>query len=94
MPKVSYTKFNISVGFRVTGKTSLIKALTGERNMAPMDKLFATLDVTVHAGLLPNSLKVLYTDTVGFISDIPTELIASFAATLDDMLSAVSALCP
>ncbi len=57
--------------------------------MVPLDQLFATLDVTVHAGLLPNRLKVLYVDTVGFISDIPSELIASFGATLEDMLTAV-----
>ena len=57
--------------------------------MVPLDKLFATLDVTVHAGLLPNRTKVLYVDTVGFISDVPTELIASFRATLHDMLTSV-----
>ena len=58
--------------------------------MVPLDKLFATLDVTAHAGLLPSRTKVLFIDTVGFISDIPTDLIASFTATLHDMLTAVS----
>ena len=58
--------------------------------MMPLDRLFATLDVTVHVGSLPNRTKVLYVDTVGFMSDIPTELIASFSATLHDMLTAVS----
>lgn len=72
------------------GKTSLIKALTGDQSMQPKDQVFATLDVTVHAGFLPNNMKVLYIDTVGFISSIPTELIASFSATLEDMLDAVS----
>jgi len=57
--------------------------------MQPRDKLFATLDVTLHAGLLPNRLKVLYVDTVGFISDIPTTLVESFAATLEDIAGAV-----
>ena len=57
--------------------------------MEPKDQLFATLDVTVHAGNLLNNMKVLYVDTVGFISDIPTELIESFAATLQDMIDAV-----
>lgn len=71
------------------GKTSLIKALTGEKSMQPRDQLFATLDVTVHAGFLPNRLKVLFVDTVGFISDIPTTLVESFAATLEDIASAV-----
>ena len=73
----------------ISGKTSLIKALTGEQAMEPRDQLFATLDVTAHAGLLPNRTKVLYVDTVGFISDIPTSLIESFAATLEDVSSAV-----
>ncbi len=72
------------------GKTSLIKALTGEQEIEPLDQLFATLDVTAHRGVLPNYMKVLYVDTVGFISDIPTDLIASFSATLNDMLTAVS----
>jgi 50S ribosomal subunit-associated GTPase HflX len=72
------------------GKTSLIKALTGERELEPKDHLFATLDVTVHAGILPSRLKVLYVDTVGFISDIPSNLIESFVATLEDAMLAVS----
>jgi 50S ribosomal subunit-associated GTPase HflX len=72
------------------GKTSLIKALTGERNLEPKDHLFATLDVTAHGGELPSRLKVLYVDTVGFISDIPSHLIESFVATLEDAMLAVS----
>ena len=71
------------------GKTSLIKALTGEQSMQPRDQLFATLDVTMHAGRLPNSVVVLYADTIGFISDIPTDLIESFAAVLEDVNNAV-----
>ena len=67
----------------------MIKKLTGKKEMMPRDQLFATLDVTVHAGLLNNHLKVLYTDTVGFISDIPTDLIHSFSATLEDLKRAV-----
>jgi 50S ribosomal subunit-associated GTPase HflX len=58
--------------------------------MEPKDHLFATLDVTVHAGILPSRLKVLYVDTVGFISDIPSNLIESFVATLEDAMLAVS----
>ena len=58
--------------------------------MVPKDYLFATLDVTAHAGILPCNLEVLYIDTVGFISDIPTLLIESFMATLEDALNAVS----
>ena len=57
--------------------------------MQPRDQLFATLDVTMHAGRLPNSVTVLYADTIGFISDIPTDLIESFAAVLEDVNNAV-----
>lgn len=74
----------------VVGKTSLIKALTGDQGISPRNQLFATLDVTVHGGKLLNHMPVLYVDTVGFISNIPTDLIASFSATLNDMLDAVS----
>jgi 50S ribosomal subunit-associated GTPase HflX len=74
------------------GKTSLIKALTGEKNLEPKDHLFATLDVTLHGGELPSRLKVLYVDTVGFISDIPSNLIESFVATLEDAMLAVSSV--
>ncbi|XP_046405993.1 putative GTP-binding protein 6 [Ischnura elegans] len=76
------------VGYTNAGKTSLIKALTGEEALQPKDILFATLDVTIHAGVLPSKMKVLYVDTVGFISDIPTNLIESFNATLEDALLA------
>ncbi|XP_023221811.1 uncharacterized protein LOC111623459 [Centruroides sculpturatus] len=68
------------------GKTSLIKALTGDVKLEPKDQLFATLDVTTHAGRLFSLQKILYVDTIGFISDIPTTLIESFAATLEDMV--------
>ncbi|KAK7864882.1 hypothetical protein R5R35_001974 [Gryllus longicercus] len=76
------------VGYTNAGKTSLIKALTGDKNMQPENKLFATLDVTNHMGMLPCRMKVLYVDTVGFISDIPTNLLESFTATLEDALLA------
>ena len=52
--------------------------------------LFATLDVTTHAGRLPNNMQVLFIDTVGFISDIPLTLLDAFAATLEDAILAVS----
>lgn len=78
------------VGYTNAGKTTLIKALTQDKGMSPEDKLFATLDSTVHAGKLPCGLKVLYVDTIGFISDLPHELVESFASTLEDVTSAVS----
>ncbi|XP_066258973.1 putative GTP-binding protein 6 [Euwallacea similis] len=76
------------VGYTNAGKTAIIKALTGEQKLTPKNQLFATLDVTVHEGLLPSGLNVLYIDTVGFISDIPTNLIECFVATLEDALLA------
>lgn len=74
------------VGYTNAGKTSLIKALTGTSKLVPRNQLFATLDVTKHEGTLPCSLKVLYLDTIGFITDIPTALIESFTATLEDAM--------
>ncbi|XP_050069473.1 putative GTP-binding protein 6 [Anopheles maculipalpis] len=76
------------VGYTNAGKTSLIKALTEEQSLQPRDQLFATLDVTAHAGLLPCKLEVLYMDTVGFMADIPTGLIECFVATLEDAMLA------
>ncbi|KAJ8950376.1 hypothetical protein NQ314_007915, partial [Rhamnusium bicolor] len=51
------------VGYTNAGKTCLIKALTGEDSLQPRNQLFATLDVTLHAGILPSGLEVLYVDT-------------------------------
>ncbi|XP_075227528.1 putative GTP-binding protein 6 isoform X1 [Lycorma delicatula] len=74
------------VGYTNAGKTSLIKSLTEEDKLKPKNRLFATLDVTMHSGLLPSNIKVLYADTIGFISDIPTELIQPFNVTLEDAI--------
>jgi small GTP-binding protein len=77
------------LGYTNVGKTSLIKYLTKDEAMKPENKLFATLDVTYHALVLPNSgLKVILVDTIGFISDIPTTLIEAFRVTLQDALDA------
>ncbi|XP_063228745.1 putative GTP-binding protein 6 [Bacillus rossius redtenbacheri] len=76
------------VGYTNAGKTSLIRALTGEEGLQPKDQLFATLDVTLHEGVLPSGLKVLYVDTIGFISDMPAGLIHAFHVTLEDALLA------
>ncbi len=80
------------VGYTNTGKTTLIRALTLDDSLSPEDKLFATLDSTVHAGRLPCGLKVLFVDTIGFISDLPHELVESFVSTLEDVINAVSIL--
>ncbi|XP_071503150.1 putative GTP-binding protein 6 [Diadema antillarum] len=76
------------VGYTNAGKTSLIKALTGSSKLDPQDRLFATLDVTSHVGQLTNRMRVIFLDTVGFIANLPHELIASFSATLEDVLHA------
>lgn len=77
------------VGYTNAGKTSLIKALTDQEKIQPMNRLFATLDITAHEGRLPCNLKVIYIDTIGFMSDIPTELLECFIITLEDALVAV-----
>ncbi|KAJ6634200.1 putative GTP-binding protein 6, partial [Pseudolycoriella hygida] len=76
------------VGYTNAGKTSLIKALTNEQRLEPKDQLFATLDVTAHTGMTPSNLKVIFMDTVGFMSEIPTGLIECFIATLEDAMLA------
>ncbi|KAM9576369.1 putative GTP-binding protein 6 [Trichechus inunguis] len=76
------------VGYTNCGKTTLIKALTGDAAVQPRDQLFATLDVTAHAGSLPSRVTVLYVDTIGFLSQLPHTLIESFAATLEDVAHA------
>ena len=75
---------------RLAGKTTLIKALTGDAAIQPRDQLFATLDVTAHAGRLPSALTVLYMDTIGFLSQLPHSLVESFSATLQDVAHSVS----
>ncbi|KAM6149236.1 putative GTP-binding protein 6 [Rhynchocyon petersi] len=76
------------VGYTNCGKTTLIRALTGDEAARPRDQLFATLDVTAHGGLLPSRLPIIYLDTVGFLSQLPHQLIASFTATLQDVARA------
>lgn len=78
------------VGYTNAGKTALIKALTDEEGIQPKNKLFATLEITAHAGFLPCNLKVIFMDTIGFMADIPTGLIECFIATLEDAMVAVS----
>ncbi|XP_055457462.1 putative GTP-binding protein 6 isoform X1 [Psammomys obesus] len=73
------------VGYTNSGKTTLIKALTGDAALQPRDQLFATLDVTAHAGWLPSRVPVLYMDTVGFLSRLPHGLMQAFSATLGDV---------
>ncbi|NVD43828.1 GTPase HflX [Qipengyuania atrilutea] len=75
------------VGYTNAGKSTLFNRLTGAEVMAE-DLLFATLDPTMRAISLPGVEKVILSDTVGFISDLPTQLVAAFRATLEEVLSA------
>lgn len=72
------------VGYTNAGKSTLLNALTGSSVMAE-DKLFATLDPTTRRRNLPSGREVLVTDTVGFINNLPTLLIAAFRATLEEI---------
>uniref|UniRef100_A0A0K0DB43 Hflx-type G domain-containing protein n=1 Tax=Angiostrongylus cantonensis TaxID=6313 RepID=A0A0K0DB43_ANGCA len=84
------------VGYTNAGKTSLVKCLTGAVSLLPEDRLFATLDTTRHTASiivseydllckmlrLPSGRKVVFADTIGFLSDLPMHLLAAFHATL------------
>uniref|UniRef100_A0A4W3JAX2 Putative GTP-binding protein 6 n=1 Tax=Callorhinchus milii TaxID=7868 RepID=A0A4W3JAX2_CALMI len=73
------------MGYTNCGKTTLIKALTGDSGLEPRNQLFATLDVTAHAGVLASRMTVIYVDTIGFLSQLPHNLVESFSATLEDV---------
>jgi GTPase len=75
------------VGYTNAGKSTLFNHLTGAEVFAK-DMLFATLDPTMRKVVLPSGDEVIMSDTVGFISDLPTELVAAFRATLEEVLDA------
>ncbi len=75
------------VGYTNAGKSTLFNRLTHAEVMAE-DLLFATLDPTMRALDLPSGRRVILSDTVGFISDLPTHLVAAFRATLEEVLEA------
>lgn len=75
------------VGYTNAGKSTLFNRLTGADVMAK-DMLFATLDPTMRRLEIPDGPEVIMSDTVGFISDLPTELVAAFRATLEEVLAA------
>jgi len=75
------------VGYTNAGKSSIFNRMTGA-NVFEKDMLFATLDPTMRAIELPNGRKVILSDTVGFISNLPTQLVAAFRATLEEVLDA------
>ncbi len=75
------------VGYTNAGKSTLFNQLTGE-DVAAEDLLFATLDPTMRTMKIPGFDKAILSDTVGFVSDLPTELVAAFRATLEEVSSA------
>jgi GTP-binding protein HflX len=75
------------VGYTNAGKSTLFNRMTGADVLAK-DMLFATLDPTMRGVTLPSGRKVILSDTVGFISDLPPQLVAAFRATLEEVLEA------
>ena len=75
------------VGYTNAGKSTLFNGLT-ESEVLAKDLLFATLDPTMRGVKLPRGTNIILSDTVGFIADLPTELIAAFRATLEEVLEA------
>ena len=85
--KKSRSKIVALVGYTNAGKTTLFNKLTQSLQLAE-DKLFATLDSVTRKNKLPEHGPILFSDTVGFISGLPTQLVESFKATLDELKSA------
>jgi GTPase len=75
------------VGYTNAGKSTLFNRMTQARVMSA-DMLFSTLDPTLRAVDLPHGARIILSDTVGFISDLPTMLIAAFRATLEEVVEA------
>lgn len=75
------------VGYTNAGKSTLFNALSGAGVFAK-DLLFATLDTTVRKVALPHGREIMLSDTVGFVADLPTELVAAFRATLEEVVDA------
>ncbi len=75
------------VGYTNAGKSTLFNRLT-RADVLTKDMLFATLDPTLRAVRLPHGERIMLSDTVGFISDLPTMLVSAFRATLEEVISA------
>jgi GTPase len=75
------------VGYTNAGKSTLFNRVTGA-NVYADDQVFATLDPTMRGVILPSGRKIILSDTVGFISDLPTMLVAAFRATLEEVIEA------
>ncbi|WP_246317672.1 GTPase HflX [Hyphomicrobium methylovorum] len=75
------------VGYTNAGKSTLFNKITGAGVVA-LDQVFATLDPTMREVKLPSGRRIILSDTVGFISDLPTMLVAAFRATLEEVIEA------
>src|SRR5205085_12484395 len=75
------------VGYTNAGKSTVFNRMTAA-SVLSADMLFATLDPTLRAVALPHGAKIILSDTVGFISDLPTMLVAAFRATLEEVIAA------
>jgi len=86
--RVRFSQLTIAiVGYTNVGKSTLLNALT-KSDVIVQDKLFSTLDSTVRKFVLPNKQSVLFVDTVGFLHDLPHNLIEAFKATLEEVVEA------
>jgi GTPase len=75
------------VGYTNAGKSTLLNCIS-DANVTSADMLFATLDPTTRRVVMPGGREVLFTDTVGFIQKLPTQIVASFRATLEEIIEA------
>jgi len=73
------------VGYTNAGKSALVRAVTKAQDIVVKDQLFATLDPTIRAAMLPAGRRVVLSDTIGFISNLPPQLVPSFRATLEEV---------
>lgn len=91
MMRKKRSRFSLSsvaiIGYTNVGKSTLINSLTAS-DATVQDKLFSTLDPTVRKFKLPNGQNILFTDTVGFLDDLPHHLIEAFKATLEEVVEA------
>ena len=75
-------------GYTNSGKSTLLRALSGDASILAEDRLFSTLDTSVRRIVLPGGGAVLFSDTVGFIRNLPPALVAAFRATLEEIREA------